>query len=126
MNALGGRLPARRRDLLPEQPASLRRQRPEQGRHAPHRPRRFPPRSTSSPTLTPNPYSTPYVFTTSTPFILDHGQQSVRHRPVARRASDRRVHLWQRGARIPDRGGHPRRLRRQHHRAGERTDPPSH
>lgn len=28
------------------------------------------------PTLTPNPYSTPYVFTTSTPFTLDHGQQS--------------------------------------------------
>lgn len=37
---------------------------------------KIPPTIYFLPTLTPNPYSTPYVFTTSTPFTLDHGQQS--------------------------------------------------
>lgn len=35
-----------------------------------------PPTSYFLPTLTPNPYYTPYVFETSTPFVLDYGQQS--------------------------------------------------
>jgi protein MpaA len=37
---------------------------------------KVPPTSYFLPTLTPNPYSTLPVFETSTPFILDHGQQS--------------------------------------------------
>ncbi|HSO12531.1 MAG TPA: M14 family metallopeptidase [Anaerolineales bacterium] len=38
--------------------------------------RKIPPTSYFLPTLTPNPYSTVPVFETSTPFILEHGQQS--------------------------------------------------
>lgn len=37
---------------------------------------RLPPTSYYLPTLTPNPFFTPPVFETSTPFVLDHGQQS--------------------------------------------------
>ena len=37
---------------------------------------KIPPTSYFLPTLTPNPYYTPYVFETSTPFVLEYGQQS--------------------------------------------------
>jgi len=37
---------------------------------------KLPPTSYFLPTLTPNPFYTPYVFETSTPFILEYGQQS--------------------------------------------------
>jgi predicted deacylase len=37
--------------------------------------RRAPPTSYFLPTLTPNPYSTPFVFETSTPFVLVNGQR---------------------------------------------------
>lgn len=37
---------------------------------------KIPPTSYLLPTLTPNPYSTVPVFETSTPFVLEHGQQS--------------------------------------------------
>jgi predicted deacylase len=38
---------------------------------------KIPPTSYYLPTLTPNPYSTVPVFETSTPFVLEHGQQST-------------------------------------------------
>lgn len=59
---------------LNSQRASAANAPPETPRAAPTQ--KVPPTIYFLPTLTPNPYSTPYVFATSTPFILDHGQQS--------------------------------------------------
>jgi protein MpaA len=43
--------------------------------HPPNAPQKLPPTSYFLPTLTPNPFYTPPVFETSTPFILENGQR---------------------------------------------------